>query len=150
MLVSSILWVQCMTEKQNLWHKLAPNMGTMVARHFQYPATNTTASIQHLTTQPRVKWKALCFSVKLAATGWLWVNWPTVWLCSSCGIPSQPSEKEKWRSWEDWVSLKQERWPQTPKEACANWGKEGRETFCSHSESKDFKWQSCIVPRAQD
>ena len=88
MLVSSISWAQFMI---NITHnnKLVPNVGPMVARHFQYPATNITTSMQHLTAWPRVEWKALCFLTNLAATGWLWVSWLTVQLCNSCGTASR-------------------------------------------------------------
>ena len=48
-LMSSIPWAQCTVEKQTHNENWHPMWGPMVVRHFQYQATNITASILCLT-----------------------------------------------------------------------------------------------------
>ena len=53
-------------------------MGLMVVRYFQYPTTNITVSIYHLTSQMESQTKSTLLSHELAATSQLQVHWLTV------------------------------------------------------------------------
>ena len=93
---------QVHTKENTPQQKMVPNLGPLVARHFQYLAIDTTAHIQQLilcpainipasiqcsTTWPRVEWWVLCFPTKLATTGQIWISQP----CDSCGTTSWPT-----------------------------------------------------------